>query len=434
MPENWPVAPSLLLPLVGILLFLVFLPLLGKVPLSYNLRNLLVRWRTTALTALAFTLVVGLLMVMLAFVNGMNRLSEGSSHPGNVVVLSEGANDEMNSNLAFGDAGEIATLREIVRDPQGQPLCSREVYVGISQPLASKPGETSRRRIMQFRGIDDPVLAARVHEIELVPGGTWFSEAGVRAVPGKGTGGSALQTVEAVVGQDLAREWGLGLGDVFEGGTRHWVVVGIMKSTGAASGSEIWAKRQLVGQTFGKTTAYTTLVLRTHDAARAGQLADYLSHDYKKVALNAQTEKEYYVKLSRTNQDLLNATYLVAMVIAVGGIFGVMNTMFAAIANRARDIGVLRILGFRRWQILVSFLSEALVLALLGGLLGCALGSLVHGRGASSFMQGRSVAFTMIVDGNTLAVGLLFALSMGGLGGLMPSLSAMRVKPLEALR
>src|SRR5262245_49584946 len=156
MPENWPVAPTLLLPLVGTLLLLAVLPVLGRVPLSYNLRNLLVRWRTTALTALAFTLVVGLLMVMLAFVNGMNRLSEGSGHPGNVVVLSEGANDEMNSNLSFNDAGEIATLREVARDPHGRPLCSREVYVGISQPAAAKEGERPRRRIMQFRGIEDP--------------------------------------------------------------------------------------------------------------------------------------------------------------------------------------------------------------------------------------------------------------------------------------
>jgi ABC-type lipoprotein release transport system permease subunit len=434
MPENWPVAPTLLLPLVGTLLLLAALPVLGRVPLSYNLRNLLVRWRTTALTALAFTLVVGLLMVMLAFVNGMNQLSTGSGQPGNVVVLSEGANDEMNSNISFNDAGEIGTLREIVRDPHGQPLCSREVYIGISQPVEGKDGPRPGRRIMQFRGIEDPVIAARVRGVELLPGGVWFSEAGVQAVPGKGAGGTTLQAIEAVVGQDLAREWGMSLGDVFDGGARQWVVAGIMKSTGAAFGSEIWAERQLVAQTFGKTNALTTLVLRTRDAASASQFADFLSHDFKRVALNTQTEKEYYTKLAQVNDRLLGAAYLVAMVIAVGGVFGVMNTMFAAIANRAKDIGVLRILGFRRWQILVSFLSESLLLALAGGLLGCALGLLVHGRGASSFMQGRSVAFTMTVDGNMLAVGLLFALGMGGLGGLMPSLSAMRVRPLEALR
>jgi ABC-type lipoprotein release transport system permease subunit len=430
MPENWPVAPTLLLPLAAALLLLALLPLAGKVPLTYNLRNLLVRWRTTALTALAFTLVVGLLMIMLAFVNGMNRLSEGTGHPGNIVVLSEGANDELNSNLSVSDAGEIAALREIARDPQGRPLCSREVYVGISQPA----GERAGRRIMQFRGIEDPVIAARIREVQLLPGGTWFSEAGTRGVPAGAAGGAELRAVEAVIGQDVAREWGIGLGDVFDGGTRKWVIVGVMKSAGSAYGSETWAKCQLVGQTFGKENAYTTLVLRTRDATDARAFADFLSHDYKKVALNAQTEKEYYAKLSEQNKELLASTYLVALVIAVGGIFGVMNTMFAAIAHRAKDIGVLRLLGFRRWQILVSFLTESLVLALAGGLVGCAAGLLVHGRGASSFLQGRSVAFTMTVDGNTLAIGLLFALGMGALGGLMPSLSAMRVKPLEALR
>jgi len=124
---------------------------------------------------------------------------------------------------------------------------------------------------------------------------------------------------------------------------------------------------------------------------------------------------------------------------ALGGVFGVMNTMFAAIRQRTMDIGVLRILGFARWQVLVSFLLEALVIAALGGVLGCALGYLVNGVNTNSVVGTsgggiKRLTFQMIVDGNTLAAAVLFTLIMGLVGGLLPAVSAMRLKPLESLR
>jgi putative ABC transport system permease protein len=130
---------------------------------------------------------------------------------------------------------------------------------------------------------------------------------------------------------------------------------------------------------------------------------------------------------------------IVALIMAVGGVFGVMNTMFAAISARTRDIGVLRILGFARWQILMSFFLESLVIALIGGALGCALGSLADGWEASSIVSGgqgggKSVLLKLVVDANIVSAGMLFTLLMGGVGGLLPALSAMRLRPLEALR
>jgi putative ABC transport system permease protein len=175
-------------------------------------------------------------------------------------------------------------------------------------------------------------------------------------------------------------------------------------------------------------------VLRTPDPASAARLADELTHDFKKAALSAQPERAYYAQLAVTNEVFLYAAYVVAAIMAVGGIFGIMNTMFAAISQRTQDIGVLRILGFARWQILVCFLLESLLLACAGGVLGCALGYQVNGWAVTSFLENRTLVFRMIVDANTLAVGMLFTLSMGGVGGVLPALSAMRVKPLEALR
>jgi ABC-type antimicrobial peptide transport system permease subunit len=189
---------------------------------------------------------------------------------------------------------------------------------------------------------------------------------------------------------------------------------------------------------FGKSN-YSTLVLRTPDAETAQNVAKDLTKNFKKAALQAQTEAEYYDKLNATNLQFLVISIIVTVVLAVGGIFGVMNTMFAAISARIKDIGVLRLLGFARRQILISFLLESLVLALAGGLLGCALGSLCHGLSASSTIGssgggGKSVVLKLVVDWNIVAIGLLLTLLMGGLGGLLPALSAMRLKPLESLR
>src|SRR5262249_9674455 len=130
---------------------------------------------------------------------------------------------------------------------------------------------------------------------------------------------------------------------------------------------------------------------------------------------------------------------IVAVIMAIGGLFGVMNTMFAAIAQRTKDIGVLRILGYARWQLLLSFLLESLLLALVGGALGCAVGSLFHGLSATSIMSsgpggGKSVVLKLVVDGQILLAGMQFAFAMGLLGGIWPALSVMRLRPLEAVR
>ena len=163
----------------------------------------------------------------------------------------------------------------------------------------------------------------------------------------------------------------------------------MLKSAGSTFNSEIWAKRSLVAALFGKDT-YTTLVLRTR-RRRGRQRLEELPQPRttRRRPCNAQVETEYYESLSETTAQFSYAIGFLAVVMSVGGIFGVMNTMFAAISQRIKDIGVLRLLGYARWQILVSFLLESLVIALVGGLLGCALGSLTDGWTATSIVGGR---------------------------------------------
>jgi putative ABC transport system permease protein len=326
-------------------------------------------------------------------------------------------------------------------------MCSRELYIVANQPIPGKEDSARQRRFVQIRGTDDPALTGEVHGLDLHEGGSWFSPAGVQPLDLAETSGAKYSTevIQAVLGEGIAREFGkdvgratLEVGDLFELGPRKWIIVGILHSAGSTFDSEVWAKRQVVGPMFGKEN-YSTLVMRTARRDDAKELAEDLTTSFKKTAVYAQTETDYYEKLNTTNQQFLFSIIVVAIIMAVGGVFGVMNTMFAAISQRINDIAVLRIIGFGRWQILMSFFLESMAIAIFGGLLGCALGSVADGWTASSIVSGgggggKSIVLKLSVDANVLATGMVFTLVMGAIGGALPALSAMRLKPLESLR
>jgi ABC-type lipoprotein release transport system permease subunit len=423
----------------------------SKVPLSYNMQNLLVRVPTTLMTTAAFVLVVGLLIVMLAFVNGMYTLTQTSGQPGNVILLADGATDEQFSSLAMADVGDIANQPGI-RLLDGKPMVSRETYIVINQPIENPPPGRQKRRFLQVRGVDDPVMSAAVHGLKLERGGDWFGSAGVTVL--EGADETSQPGIEVLLGAGIARELGrdrwpeaiskaknqdrLDVGDTFRLSDRTWVVAGVFQASGSSYDSEVWAKQSLVGPLFGKEN-YSSLIARTENAVAAEKLKEYFLNDYSKAKLAAIIETEYFEKLSQTNVQFLLAIIVVATFTAIGGIFGVMNTMFAAIGQRTKDIGVLRLLGYKRWQILVSFLLESLVLSLVGGVIGCALGYLCDGATATSIVSsgqggGKFVVLRLTVDLAVLSTGMLLALFMGFFGGLIPSLSAMRLTALEALR
>jgi hypothetical protein len=439
---------SLVTPVAVAAVVLGALLLAGKVPLRYNFRNLCVRWKTTALTALAFTVVIALLIFMHAFAMGITHLSERSGQAANVICLSDGASDEAYSSLALSSATDLSLQQGVERDSDGRPLCSREVYVFTNQPMPTPTDQRPKHRFLQIRGVEEPDISARVHGLVLIAG-QWFSPAGIRSPSPAAlaeASASVYGQIEVILGEGLAHELGrdrgkesLEVGDLLTIGPREWVVVGIMRGAETTFGSEVWAKRRLVGEVFNKKDRYTSVVLRAPSPAKATELAERLSRDFKKLAVSAQTEPDYFTKMAEANQELLASIYFVSGIMALGGVFGVMNTMFAAIRQRAKDIGILRTLGFARWQILLSFLVESLLIAALGGLVGCALGYLANGVTTNSVVETsgggmKRVAFRMVVDDNTLAAAVLFILVMGFLGGLLPALSAMRLKPLESLR
>ncbi len=527
---------------------------LGKILSRYNARNLVVRWPITLMLLAAFIMQVGIVVVMLAFVRGLEALTEGSSIPGNVIVMSEGSTDELFSNLGYSDISDVERLPLVLRDESTadrKPLASWEVYVVVNQPLpdavvnsrkfgckfasdslrvvelpkasffealaavASDPfsplaamsrakgpmesaglmagdevtkyndwpvashdelrrvmmgkqsgmitlgymrdgkageGQFSveairvlerARRFLQVRGIDSPETSLKVHGFELLAGKV-FSEAGVRTI---NLNGSERTAVEAILGEGIARTLGedvdkpsLVEGDLFYLGdsVQPFVVAGISSTSGSTFDSEIWAKQSLVGRKFGKNS-FSTVVLRTQGAQEAASLSRELRDDFKKAAVRAQTEEEYYSSLNSTNKQFLYAISFVAAIVTVGGVLGLMNTMFAAISQRMKDIGVLRILGYSGFQVLAAFLCEALILAFIGGLLGCAAGSLADGFTANSIISsgqggGKSVVLRMTVDGRIILYGMSVAMIIGLLGGALPAFNSTRIKPLDALR
>ncbi len=407
------------------------------VPLRYNYRNLLVRWRTTLLTAVGFTLVIALLVVMLAFVRGLSVIAENAGHPGNVIILKDGTNDEVFSEISIDDVHKTlyslwSTDDVVTREPDGSVWVSFEVYGNAMQEIPPEvPGGQPKYRMIQVRGVEEPSIAGKVHLLNIFPGGRWFNRSGT----------------ECVLGQSLAKSLNLKIGDTFwprPGLPPRWEVVGILDSAGSPYDSEIWAKREDIGKYFGKDNEekkqsfFTTIVIRLPNYELAQKACEYY-RGLPDIKVNAMPEKDYFQQLTSNLKTFQGSAIFIAVIMAVGGCFGLMNTMFAAVSQRIKDIGVLRILGYSKLQILISFLMESLLIALLGGLLGILVGLGFNGieqKGMLSSGQGSSktVVFKMVVDGQVIRTAAVFTVMMGLLGGIVPAFSAMRLKPLDAVR
>lgn len=417
-------------------LFVALFPI-PKVPLIYNLRNLQVRWLTALVTSVAIILVVALMTAMLAFVKGMDKLTEGSGKPSNVLVLADGATDEAFSRLEPYAAEQLPQdlQNEIARTKDGRYLFSREVYVIVTHVATNPATGDRKRRFCQMRGIDDPSLAAAVHDVSLMDmsgaKSRWFSPTGEKEVVlGNGVAKS--------FGRDYGKE-SLAPGDSIEIGEWTWKVVGVMSPASSAFGSEIWVHDRIVQDNFGRANSYSSFVVQIKDPART-DLAVAIFKKISTIAFNVQSEREYYAKMTQTSDQFRYACYFVAIIMAIGGILGVMITMFAAVSQRAKDIGVLRLLGYARWQILSSFMLESLAIGVVGGLLGVAIGTLCNGTTVSSIVSsgpgggGKGVVLQMTVDAALMAAGMIFALVMSAIGGFVPAIFAMRLRPLESLR
>lgn len=382
------------------------------IPLTYNLRNLMVRRTTTVMTALGMALTVVVLLAALALVDGLRAVFRSSGNPRNVLVLRKGSSSELSSAISE------ETYRDMLYTPgvgqkAGNPMASLELITVVTVP---KPGSVNGQSVT-LRGLLP--IGIELRQVRLKEG-RWF-QAGQR---------------ELVVGAGIARRYPAAqVGEWLRLGNSEWQVVGVMDAGASAVNSEIFADLNVVSDYFHRRDQFSSVLLRAADRVSLPQLMESLNND-QRLNVNAQTEKAYYQAQSASGASLEHLGVLVALIMSIGSAFQAMNTMYAAVARRSREIGTLRVLGFSRRSLLLSFLIESLLLAGLGGLLACVLAwplNLVTTT-IGNFSTMSETAFHFHVGPVAIAIGIAFALLMGGVGGFLPARNAAHKGILAALR
>ncbi|MGH9665672.1 MAG: ABC transporter permease, partial [Bryobacteraceae bacterium] len=319
-----------------------------RLPITYNLRNLTVRKTTTVMTALGIALTVSVLVAVLALVTGLRDAFQATGNPLNVLVLRKGSTGEITSVVSREVYQDMKFKPGIARNAAGEPLASLEVVTVISLSSAESPNGMN----VSVRGLTPIGLEMR-DDLKLAEG-RWFQQ-GRR---------------EVVVGKSVAKRYpAAGLGRKLRFGKGWWEVVGIMDGGRSEVNSEIFGDLNQISADFNRTENLSSTLLRATGAVAVPALINSLNDD-RKLNVTAQTERGYYDKQTNSGAPIKFLGMFVAAIMAIGSSFAAMNTMYAAVARRAREIGTLRVLGFSRGSILTSFFIESLLLSILGGAIG----------------------------------------------------------------
>jgi putative ABC transport system permease protein len=384
------------------------------IPLTYNLRNLVVRKTTTIMTALGIGLTVAVLLAILALVGGLRSSLQASGNPLNILVMRKGTNAELSSSVTPANFQDIKFKPGIAQSKSGQPLASLEMVTVINLASVDAPDGMN----VTLRGITPAGLGLR-DNLQLVSG-RWFE-------PGKR---------EVVVGESIEKRFpDARIGRKLHFGRGDWDVVGIMSVGRGATNSEIYGDLNQVSSDFQRADALSSVLLRATDPMAAQALINDIKGD-PRLNMDASTEQAYYQAQTSSGIVIESLGIFVSIIMGVGSSFAAMNTMYAAVARRAQEIGTLRVLGFSRGSILFSFVVESVLLAALGGLVGCLLVLPLNGitTGIGNFVTFSEIDFNFRVTAQIMVVGVAFAMLLGALGGLFPAASASRKEILAALR
>jgi putative ABC transport system permease protein len=383
------------------------------IPVTYNVRNLIVRKTTTIMTALGIALTVAVLLAILALINGLRTTLSSSGDPLQVLVLRKGSESELVSNFTRGQFQDLKFKSGIARGKDGEPMASLEVVTVINLASVDAPDGMN----VTVRGLAPAGIAMR--QGLQISQGRWFQAGRREVVTGKSI---AQRFPDARIGKKI----NFGRGD--------WDVVGVMDAGHGAQNSEIWGDLNQVSSDLQRLEVLSAALVRTIDSVSAKALINDVNND-QRLNMNALSEREYYDLQTRSAAPIEFTGVFIAVIMAVGSSFAAMNTMYAAVARRAQEIGTLRVLGFSRGSILSSFFLESVLLSLLGGLLGCLLvlplNGITTGVGGANFSE---LDFSFHVTPQIMAAGIGFAMILGAFGGLFPANSASRKEILTALR
>jgi putative ABC transport system permease protein len=386
---------------------------MSAIPITYNLRNLRLRVGATAMTALGIALTVAIAIMIMALLAGLKQAFVSSGDPLNVLVLRKGADAEMQSFFAHDTFNQLKSLPGIERSSDGQPMVSGEMVVIVVLPRRDGTGEVN----VTLRGMTPTGLEIRNNRIIE---GRWF-RSGQR---------------EVVVSDSVHKRFsGAEIGDRIRFGKGWWTVVGVFDAHGSASESEIWSDVHQMATDFGYTGGYSSALIRATDSQSAADLVHRVENDAR-LKLAGMPETKYYADQTKSGAPIQYVGTIVAIIMAIGSCFAAMNTMYASVAYRAREIATLRTLGFSRTSILTSFVIEAVLLSLIGAAIGILLMMPFNGvtTGTSNQVTFSEVVFSLRMTPGVVGTAILFAVFMGLIGGLAPAWHASRQDILSALR
>lgn len=383
------------------------------VPLKYNLRNLRVRWITSALTAAGIGLVTLIFIFNVAMGLGIERSLMGSGHPMNLIAVRTGATAESQSIVTKKQVEDVISLPGIEKDAKGEALVSAELIV-----IANLNKVDGKRANVALRGVGPKARDLRGN-IRLQPGGRWFN-------PGLG---------ELVVGVGAAgRFQNLKVGDTPFIRGRAWKVVGEFSAEGQAFESEVWGDIDDLKAQFKRD--YSAILVRCSSAGEIERLARVIK-DTKEIALDAKPHTEYFKDQNQAAEMMKAMGGMMAFVLSIGAVFGAANTMYAAVAQRTREIATMRVLGFTRTEIWLSFIAESAFIGFVGGTAGAAVGFVaLNGMraGTVNWVTFSDMAFRLAVTPDLAAGAVFMAALVGVAGGFFPAWRASRVPIARALR
>jgi putative ABC transport system permease protein len=403
-----------LLILVGLIAGLLA-PFLGSVPISYNFRSIRARWTSTIVAVLGIAGTVGVFVAMLSLANGFKATLVASGSPGNALILRAGSPTEMMGGVTLDSVRVVQDAPGVGRDSSG-PLVTQEVVGVMPFPLITTGTDAN----VQVRGVSSNVL--RIRTFAKVTEGRMFQ-------PGLS---------EIVVGRNASRTYiGLTLGNTVQFGGGRWQVVGIFDAGGSAFDSEIWCDAKLLNEILKRPdNVFQSVTVHLASPQTFQQFKDAVTSD-PRMNVDVTREIDYYAKQSTTMTRLITVLGgLVAAIMAIGAVFGALNTMYSAIAERGREIATMRAVGFSSSNVILSFLFEALSISLVGGILGCLAVLPLNGftTNTMNFQTFANVAFAFKITFDLLLLGIVFALVMGVLGGMLPAIRAATRPVAVALR
>jgi putative ABC transport system permease protein len=383
-------------------------------PLTYNIRNLKIRWHSSLTSVISIALVVAIFIIILSMSSGIEKALSITGSPDNAIVRRDGSTTEMDSVLDREQASIISSLPDIAKGVDGKPLASSEVVV-----LADLKKKTTGTPFnVTVRGLRTIGFSVR-NNIKIIKGRI-FKEGLHEFVAGRNIPG---RFADCEVGSKIKI------------GKNYWTIVGIFDSGGSGFDSQLWGDLELIMKEY-YWPSYQSVTFKMSNPAKFKQIKEKLESD-PRLEVTVDREQDFFRSQSEVVTSLIHVLgFLITIIMSVGAVFSTLNTMYASVSSRIREVATMIALGFTPFSVAISFITESIILSLIGGLLGCLFSLPANGysTGTMNFQTFSDLAFKFTITPKILAYGLIFSAIMGILSGILPAVKAARLPCAATLR